>query len=161
MQRRVEPQESPCLECSCLPLSFWIPESPLPGFIRSAVWLYSEPKPQGGWFWFPHLQAGFLRAQVGAGSIQSPDHVTYSLGVSKGSCPTLLGTASISVFLMRSLLSQRPPMCLSWGEAGPTWRRHKHTPFLPGGESSTTASPGSPGSPLCPFPCCPQGGRMT
>ena len=38
------------------------------GFIRSAVWLYSEPKPQGGWFWFPHLQAGFLRAQVGAGS---------------------------------------------------------------------------------------------
>ena len=58
-------------------------------------------------------------------SIQSPDHVTYSLGVSKGSCPTLLGTASISVFLMRSLLSQRPPMCLSWGEAGPTWRRHK------------------------------------
>ena len=36
-----------------------------------------------------------------------------------------------------------------------------HTPFLPGGESLTTASPGSPGSPLCPFPCCPQGGRMT
>lgn len=33
-----------------------------------------------------------------------------------------------------------------------------HTPFLPGGESSTTATPGSP---LCPCACSPQGGRMT
>ena len=33
-----------------------------------------------------------------------------------------------------------------------------HAPFLPGGESSTTATPGSP---LCPCACSPQGGRMT